>query len=204
VADRHGFIAVYPSGVNHQWNDGRGATYRVSGPELTRIDDVGYLLALIGRLEKLFAVDPPRVYVTGASNGDMMNLRPACEAAPHVAAVAALIASLPGPIYSHCRPAAPVPLLLVNGTADPLLPFGGGSPHILGRAVDAVAVNWKTAELFAQRDDCGAPPAGHPPAGPRSRRRHPGSTRTTIRSAPPAPSSPSTSSQAATIRSPTA
>jgi polyhydroxybutyrate depolymerase len=87
LADRHGFIAVYPNGINHQWNDGRGATYRVSGPELTRIDDVGYLVALIGRLEKRYAVDPRRVYVAGASNGGMMSLRLACEAAPHVAAV---------------------------------------------------------------------------------------------------------------------
>lgn len=32
LADRYGFVPFYPYGVNDQWNDGRGATYRASGP----------------------------------------------------------------------------------------------------------------------------------------------------------------------------
>ena len=43
-ADAKGFIVVYPDGIGHNWNDGRGT----ANPN---IDDVGFIRQLIGNLE---------------------------------------------------------------------------------------------------------------------------------------------------------
>jgi len=124
TADRKGFVALYPNGINAQWNDGRGANLR--GTDLAGIDDVAYLSELIRSISKRYGTDPRNVFVTGASNGGMMTLRLGCEIAPQLAAVAPVIANIPKNILAGCRPGKPLPLLLMNGTEDPLVPWKGG------------------------------------------------------------------------------
>jgi poly(3-hydroxybutyrate) depolymerase len=46
VADAHGFVVVYPDGVEKNWADGRS----VSEPDRRGIDDVGFIAALAGKL----------------------------------------------------------------------------------------------------------------------------------------------------------
>ena len=47
--------------------------------EEKKVDDVGFINALIEELEANYAIDPRRIYVTGMSNGAMMSYRLACE-----------------------------------------------------------------------------------------------------------------------------
>ncbi len=132
LADSHGFLLLVPNGTapetgsprgdNQRWNDCRSP----SGGEVTgsTADDVGFLVALADWAERRFAVSP-RVLVTGASNGGMMAYRFATERPDRVARVAAFVANMPE--GGECAdPTRPVPILLVNGTADPLTPYAGG------------------------------------------------------------------------------
>ena len=66
LAERYGFIAVYPDGYERHWNDCRGgANYAAN---LENVDDVGFLRALVRRLVDEQGVDPARVFATGLSN----------------------------------------------------------------------------------------------------------------------------------------
>jgi polyhydroxybutyrate depolymerase len=125
IGDREGFIAVYPQGVNYGWNDGRGT------PEMLRrqenADDVAFFRALLGELRRLPEVDPQRIYIVGGSNGGMMTHRLACEIPEMFAGAVAMVASLPEPLRETCQPQVSVPILMMNGTADPLVPYGGGN-----------------------------------------------------------------------------
>jgi len=130
LADEHQFIVLLPEGQpdpndpdNHHWNDCRTG---VTSPDLTTTaDDVGFILALIEWAETTFNIDTQRIYATGASNGGMMTYRLGSEAPATFAALAASIANQPEP--SECvAPSQPVPILIMNGTADPLMPFEGG------------------------------------------------------------------------------
>ncbi|MFB6272672.1 MAG: PHB depolymerase family esterase [Salinibacter sp.] len=115
-----------PSGDKQSWNDCRPE-------ERARrdADDVGFIAALLdwaaGRFANAqIALDTERTLVTVASNGGMMAYRLATERPGRVAAVAAFIANRPQP--SECSKASdPVPMLIVNGTEDPLMPYEGGS-----------------------------------------------------------------------------
>lgn len=126
-AGRLGMVMVFPQGLANQWNDGRDAP-TVRGNQGSRaVDDTGFLRALAARLVADGIADRRRIHVTGLSNGGMMTLRLACAAADVFAAFVPVIANLPEPLAGDtCRPARPVPLLLMNGTADRLILWQGG------------------------------------------------------------------------------
>ena len=140
---REGLVAVYPNAYRREWNDGREVRQAARGYS----DDVGYLRALVSSLVKEGIADPRRIYVTGASNGGMMSLRLICEAADLFAAAAPIIASLPADIAKTCKPSRAVPVLVINGTADPLVPYRGGGVGFAGRRGDVISTDATMARL---------------------------------------------------------
>ena len=126
LARETGFVAVFPSAIGGNWDDGRAAPAIRARHGGQAIDDVGYLAALARRLIARGTTDPARLFVMGLSNGGMMTLRLACESADLFRAFVAVIASLPAALAARCRPARPVPVMLMNGTADRLVPWAGG------------------------------------------------------------------------------
>jgi polyhydroxybutyrate depolymerase len=157
IADRHGFIVVYPDGYQKSWADGRGVT----SADQAGVDDVGFLAALIDALAGQFKVDRSRVYVTGISNGGFMSERLACDLATKIAGVAAVAATMPMDLAARCAPARPVPFLLMQGTADPLVPAQGGAIRLdRGTVLSASA----TMQTWVKFDGCqGAPLTGSEP-----------------------------------------
>lgn len=130
LADAYGFVLVLPEGMTdtgdepgHHWNDCR---IGLDGSAIeTGEDDVGFIVGLINAVSAAHAIDLDRVYVTGASNGGMMTFRLATEAGEHFAAAAAVIANLPDPSECEAVP-SPIPMLIMNGTEDPVMPHEGG------------------------------------------------------------------------------
>jgi polyhydroxybutyrate depolymerase len=119
LADREGFVVVYPQGLRGRWNDGRGF------PTATH-DDVGFVRALLDTLGRELSIDPRRVYATGISNGAMFAYRLACDLPGTFAAVAPVAGALPAELAPGCAHAAPVSVIAFQGTADPLMPYLGG------------------------------------------------------------------------------
>ncbi|MDJ0754124.1 MAG: PHB depolymerase family esterase [Ardenticatenaceae bacterium] len=130
LADREGIILILPEGIQdpgkpnaHHWNDCR--TDIIHPDVATTADDVGFILEVLDWAKDELAVDRRRVYATGASNGGMMTFRLLSEAPAAFAAGAPVIANMPEP--SECQPpAVPLPVMIINGTDDPLVPYGGG------------------------------------------------------------------------------
>jgi polyhydroxybutyrate depolymerase len=124
-ADAAGFIAVHPEGTGllQSWNAGLCCGEALDENR----DDVGFVRALLDTLEEKLCVDPRRVYAMGMSNGGFFSHRLACELSDRIAAVAPVAGVLGLP---SCTPARPVPVMHFHGTADPLVPYDGGSPSI--------------------------------------------------------------------------
>ena len=157
IADREGFIVVYPNGVDARWNDGRGRTFRKSRDKAD-VDDVAYISGLIDRMVRDYKGDASRIYITGLSNGGMMTFRLGCEISGKLAAIAPVIANMPENNIGTCRPDAPLPVLLMNGTADPLMPWGGGSVGFLGKTMGRVASTADTVSFWRQHNHCSPVP----------------------------------------------
>ncbi|BBZ17834.1 esterase [Mycolicibacterium gadium] len=150
VADQHGFVVVYPEGVDLSWADGRGA----SVPDRQGVDDVGFLVALADRLTQDFGIDPGRVFATGMSAGAFMANRLACSRADVFSAVAPVAGTLGS--ASPCNPSQPVSVLSIHGTADNVVPFNGGPMVGRGGASDIVSAP-AMAQRWRELDGCPAP-----------------------------------------------
>jgi polyhydroxybutyrate depolymerase len=128
------YILLAPDALGDNWNDGR--------PELAAgIDDVGFIRAMVANVRARAGVDPARIFATGASNGGLMSYRLACESGGLFRAVAPVIANMGETLLGRCSPVAPVSLLMMPGTADPLIRYQGGpvaiGPRDRGRVVSA-------------------------------------------------------------------
>lgn len=155
-ADRGGFIVAYPDAVERHWNDGRGLSKYRSQKE--NIDDVGFISKMIDAIAAEYSIDRERVYVTGASNGAMMSLRLGCELADKITAMAPVIGSMPENLVAECAPARPIPLMMINGTDDPLVPWEGGYVHIFRKKLGKIISVPQTIEFWVARNGCSPDP----------------------------------------------
>lgn len=124
IADREGFVVLYPDGIEKHWNDGRGLqAYRA---HRENIDDVGFISALIDHLIRTLNVYATRIYAAGISNGGQFSQRLACELSDRIAAIGVVAIQLPEHFPPVCAPNRPVSVLMMPGTEDPLVPWEGG------------------------------------------------------------------------------
>jgi polyhydroxybutyrate depolymerase len=151
VADRRGLLVVYPDGAGRSWNDARSAAV----PD--QADDVAFLRTIIDKLTEQYSVDRKKIYATGMSNGGLLAYRLACDAADFVAAVAPVAANLTIELAAECRPSRPVPMAIVNGTDDPMMPWVGGEMKVLNGRRGAVLSAQESFERFSHLGDCALP-----------------------------------------------
>ena len=146
VADKNGAIVVYPQGIGecNRWNDGR--------PNTSTADDVTFISHVIDDVEKRDGGDPNRVIVGGMSNGAFMALRFACES-DKAQTIVAVAGSLDDYKMADCKHHASN-VLLVNGTSDPLVPYGGMRASVRGPIYGAQ----KTYDVLGKQRGCTTQP----------------------------------------------
>jgi polyhydroxybutyrate depolymerase len=163
VAAREGLIAVYPNGTAGReggrlltWNAGHCCASAMEN----RIDDVGFVAAIVDALVASGRADASRVYVTGMSNGAMMSHRLGRELSSRIAAIAPVVGAVFG---DEPPPLAPVPAFIVVGAEDRTVPPAGGPLQLrglLGRRSAAdrdVAPAMAQAAYWARHNGCGEP-----------------------------------------------
>jgi len=121
LADSEGFIVCYPDGVLRTWADGRGTT----AADQAHVDDVTFTQQLINHIAEAYSIDRARVYATGISNGGFMSQRLASELPDHITAICSVAAAIPQNMADDWG-SSPIPVMMINGTADPFVPFTGG------------------------------------------------------------------------------
>ncbi|MEI9905569.1 MAG: PHB depolymerase family esterase [Asticcacaulis sp.] len=148
IADREGWVVAAPHGLDGSdgmagWNDCRKDA--ASNPQA---DDVGLIGAIIDREVATDNVDPDRVFVMGMSNGAMMTFRAAVELGDRLAGFATVSGSM-AKVSECAAPKTPLSGLIISGTADPIVPYGGGDVRILGMPrgsvipVEQSVKNWR-------------------------------------------------------------
>lgn len=149
MADRHHFLLLVPNGTNDDTGNARGIRQnwndvRIAEESQASDDDVGFLRALLDRIETEYATDRRRLYVTGNSNGGLMTYRLMMEMPERIAAAAAFIANLPVKSHVLRAPVPPVPLLVWSGSEDQLMKYAGGEiPGLRGLMRSTPeSVNW--------------------------------------------------------------
>lgn len=146
IADREGFIVVYPAGM------------RAPGPRVWRPSDVPFIADLIDKLQRDYRIDPRRIYVNGLSNGGGMSFVLSCRLSDRIAAAGLVGAALI--LHSKwCRNEQPVPMIAFHGTADNAALYNGGTSWVVAtplQPVESFVADW------ARRNRCSPQPADTP------------------------------------------
>jgi polyhydroxybutyrate depolymerase len=121
VADEHGFVVIYPQGLNRVWNDG-GSDLGQRPPR----DDIVFVRELIKDVGRKVSVNSRQVFACGFSNGGALTARLILEA-PDLIAAGAMVGSglYVKQLHDHPHP-KPMPVLFIEGTDDPCHPYKGG------------------------------------------------------------------------------
>jgi polyhydroxybutyrate depolymerase len=109
---------MHPQAGWTQWNE--GAMFP-NGP-----DDVGFIDALIDELESGYHINPSKIYATGFSLGGIMSYYLGEQMSDRLAA----IASVAGQHIANPTAPRPLPVLHMHGTADSIVPIGGGFANV--------------------------------------------------------------------------
>jgi polyhydroxybutyrate depolymerase len=148
VADRHGFIVVYPSAIK-----GSGPLVWDFGRERGASADVPFIADLIERISASHNIDRTRIYANGLSNGGGMSFALSCTMSDRIAAVGLVGTAFTVP-WEWCTDDRPVAMIAFHGTGDTSTPYHGGRTWVAprGRAfpsIPAYVAHW------ARRNRCG-------------------------------------------------
>ncbi|MFI5308869.1 MAG: alpha/beta hydrolase family esterase [Polyangiales bacterium] len=164
LADREGFVVVYPNGTGtsaapetRTWNAGGGTGdwQCVSGPACKNdVDDVAYIRALIDDLAASTSIDEKRIFATGISDGAAMAHRLGCEASDRIAAIAPVAGGNQFSTGAACTTTRPVSDLEIHGTSDPCWAFEGGTSACLQMDDKNKISVADTVSGWVERDGC--------------------------------------------------
>ena len=124
AAEKAGFIVALPAA--EMPFEGGGATWNVpvqeDGP-----DDLGFIEALIDRLEETYCVDRDRIYAAGFSGGARLASALACRMPDRLAAISAVGGiRAPDPRRQACTPSATtIAVLAIHSVDDPVNVYYG-------------------------------------------------------------------------------
>lgn len=160
-AERAGFVVVFPNGYS-RFPGGKLATWNAGGccgnARDRGIDDVGFVRALVARVQSQVSIDGARVFATGMSNGGMLAHRLACEAPDVFRAVASVAGT---DATSRCAPSRPVSVLHIHARNDTHVLFTGGAGEDAFRdaskVMDFVSVP-ETVARWVKRNQCAPAP----------------------------------------------
>lgn len=147
LAEREGFIVVYPQGAGGQyptWETKEGSK------------DVQFVRDLIVKVSGICSIDSKRIYAVGHSLGGGMANRLACDLAERIAAIGPVSGAYQNPL--PCTPTQPVAVVAIHGTNDSVVFYQGIPPG--GMVIEAYTAigtpipQW--ASGWAGRNDCDA------------------------------------------------
>jgi polyhydroxybutyrate depolymerase len=125
ISANENVLLVYPDGYKKYWNECRKAAN--SRANIEDINEQAFFDGMIRYFTARYHIDDQKVFAVGTSGGGHMCYKLAMTMPQKFKAIAAIIANLPDTDNLDCEEAkAPMAVMIVNGTADPLNHYNGG------------------------------------------------------------------------------
>ena len=142
IAENFGWMVVIPQALN----EGYGTMWN-AGLTASTTNDSGFLMALLDSLAVQYPVNQDSIFFTGFSMGGFMSHRMAIEHGDRINAAAPVSGLITTYMANHTA-VAPVRILDIHGTNDPVVGYDGGSEYFgyqLGLSVDNILNYWINA-----------------------------------------------------------
>jgi len=131
---------------------GQGGEQRRREPA-PQADDLDFVGEMLDKLASSYSIDVQRVYATGLSDGGLMAIRVGCHMADRIAAIAPVGAEMLKGVA--CVPARRLPVMMINGTSDPIVPYKGSGGKTGGYPTHSAEDSAKT---WAELNNCDVKP----------------------------------------------
>jgi len=153
--DSSGVIMAFPNGAAGP----AGAAWNVGPCCVSGVDDVAFALAVVTQVQSIACIDSTRVYAVGFSMGGGMAYQVACHAADIFAGIAPSAFDLAQENVGDCLPSRPLTVISFRGTADTLVPYGGGASSVVRGMPMTFLGAQATFQKWAQLDRCTGDPS---------------------------------------------
>lgn len=149
LADAEGFAVCFPNGTLDRngrrfWNVG----YAMH--EGSHVDDVAYLVQLVGHLQSDHALDPAATFASGFSNGADMTYLLACEAPETFHAIGPVAGTMMDDLFRTATPSLPRSVIAFNGARDRITRTEGDMANLDGwgayRSTSDVIAFWTSLD----------------------------------------------------------
>jgi polyhydroxybutyrate depolymerase len=118
-------IFVYADGYKHYWNECRKAASSLANK--LDINEQAFFSSMIDYFVNHYNISREKVFAVGTSGGGHMCYKLAMTMPKKIRAITAIIANLPDDDNMDCvDQKVAIPVMIVNGTADPLNKYEGG------------------------------------------------------------------------------
>jgi polyhydroxybutyrate depolymerase len=161
-ADAENFFVAFPEGLPYRpesesnfllnppiWRDGR------AGTQVAKVDDVDFFAQLLKQLEAALPIDQRRIYITGFSNGAGMTFTLGAHFCDRIAAIAPVSSQSFAKVESLARP---VSVYYLTGTADPLIPYHGGTVTLPWGNTRTTPPVQESVDTWVALDSCSSQP----------------------------------------------
>ncbi len=146
LADKEKFIVAYPQG---KW--------RIWKTDPLPNEDTKFLEILIDELLSKYPINPHKIFATGASAGGMMIQAFNCYS-DRFASIAPVMGSMTRNYAEERKPKKNIPVLIMHGTSDPVVPYDGGETNAgPGRRPVFLSAE-ENAEWWAKQYGCASEP----------------------------------------------
>jgi polyhydroxybutyrate depolymerase len=155
VTDPEGVVMAFPDGKKGP----AGTGWNIGPCCVADVDDVAFAKALVAQVQTTACIDPNRVYAVGVGTGGGMAYYVACHAAEVFAAVAPAAWDLLAENVGDCNPSRPIAEISFRGTADAVVPYGGGASSAIPSMPITFLGAKATFEKWAAIDRCTGSPS---------------------------------------------
>lgn len=148
IAEKENIVLVYPDGYKHFWNECRKAS--TAEANVLNINEEGFFDGMIQYFKNNYKINQAQVFAIGTSGGGQMAYKLALTLPKKITAITAIIANLPDAKNMDCLASGiAVPVMIINGTNDPVNPYNGGEVVIPGTVLGTVQSTDQTFHYWA-------------------------------------------------------
>ncbi|MGK2861689.1 MAG: DUF6370 family protein [Chitinophagaceae bacterium] len=149
IAQKENLLIVYPDGYKNYWNECRKYSTALANTE--NIDENAFFREMINYFKNRYHIDDKKVFAAGVSGGGHMAYKLGLTMPDKITAIAALIANLPDSSSFDCTEAKrSLPVLIINGTLDPVNPYEGGEMFVNNNSFGVVRSTDSTFNYWAK------------------------------------------------------
>ena len=124
-----------------------------SAANVENIDENSFFSKMINYFIAHYQIDPKQVFAVGTSGGGHMAYKLAMTMPEKFKAITAIIANIPDSSNLDCMDKKlPMPVMIINGTADPTNPYNGGEMSVAGAVWGRVRSTEQSLKYWATID----------------------------------------------------